>query len=154
MKKTKVGFANADAMVYNNGYFMLPTGGSTTPAPASKTEQPNWFQQMIPGLFAATTNTVFNRINSNNTGLAGDVRAVCGNKPLFNIGGKKDAYLQCAQNFEAAQIAAASAAAGNNQPVARQPMSTGAIVGIVGGSVLLVGGIVFAIVKLTGKATK
>lgn len=70
------------------------------------------------------------------------LKAVCGRKPLFNIGGKKDKYLACVDKyvFQQNQPATPAAAAG---------MSTGAKVGIVIGIVIVLGLITVMIIKMS-----
>lgn len=89
---------------------------------------------------------------ANKTGLQGDVKAACGNKPLTNIGGKLDAYKACSANYVQAQIqlraqenqlASAQLAAQNNKPA----YGTGAIIGISLGVLALTGTIVILILK-------
>jgi hypothetical protein len=59
-----------------------------------------------------------------------NVKAVCGRKPLTNIGGRKDKYLACAQNYMMPK---------QNLPLPEQGMSksTKIIIGVLAGLVLL-----------------
>lgn len=92
------------------GPFMTsaPSGGSgSTPGTPSTPSAPsggggtNW---LTPETVAAGTNLLggiigtVGQVRASNPDKA-RIKAVCGRKPLFNIGGKKDTYQQCVQNL-------------------------------------------------------
>ena len=74
--------------------------------------------------------------------IAGNVKAVCGRKPLFNIGGKKDRYFACAERVA------------NPQPVFREtppPTSNkGLIIGLIV-AVVLIGIIITVVLVMKNK---
>jgi hypothetical protein len=74
--------------------------------------------------------------------IAGNVKAVCGRKPLFNIGGKKDRYFACAERVA------------NPQPVFREtppPESNkGLIIGLIV-AVVLIGIIITVVLVMKNK---
>ncbi len=86
------------------------------------------------------------------TGMAGDVKAVCGNKPL-NLGplnkAKRDAYETCAQTYASNVLAAQTAAANAAAAAANAPkgLSTGAIIGIAGTMLFLTGVTIYLAVR-------
>jgi hypothetical protein len=96
---------------------------------------------------AAGTNllgSVFGMIGANKASkgpLAGNVKAVCGRKPLFNIKGKKDAYLACAEKVA------------NPQPVYTPPAESsnkGLIIGLII-AVVLIGIIITVVLVMKNK---
>ncbi len=116
----------------------------------------NNFVDVIAGAIQGVSNLGTAGINlANKQGLQGDVKAACGNKPIFNIGGKKDAYLKCAAQFTANQLntqrrlaaaesATAAAALAQQQ---RGGMSTGAVIGLIGGGTLVVGTLLYFLIR-------
>lgn len=75
-----------------------PAAGSTTPAPS--TSKVNVGEYITPGTIIAgagllsTVGTMFQKSPEQKT-----LKAICGRKPLLNIGGKKDRYLACVDNY-------------------------------------------------------
>ncbi len=112
---------------------------STTPKKEPKNME---FLQSLTNLFGG----VITNVTQKKTGLAADVKAVCGNRPLTNFGGKRDAYLACAQNFANQQAAIAGAAVGVTPP-AKSGLGTGAIIGLSVAGVAVLGTIIFLAVK-------
>jgi hypothetical protein len=72
---------------------------------------------------------------------ASRVKAVCGRKPLFNTGGKKDAYFACADRLMNPQ-----------QPIIPQKSNTGLIIGIVAAFIIMI--IILAVVVMKMKNKK
>lgn len=98
------------------------------------------------------TNNLGANLGTPKTGMAGDVKAVCGNKPI-NLGplnkGKRDAYETCAQSYASQVLAAQTAAANAATAAANAPkgLSTGAMVGIIGGGLLLTGAVIWLAIR-------
>ena len=151
------GFYNASGPVY--GPFLLgstpedrPTAGpvpSPTPTAASKTSGLGSF---FTDLAKTVSGGIINKITTPKTGTAADVAAVCGRRPLLNLGGKRDAYDACAQNLVNQQGAAAQAAAlAAAQASQKIGMSTGVIVAMSLGAAAVLTGIVIVAVKMSKK---
>ena len=85
----------------------IGSGGAPAPS-APKTGSGgggNWQQWLTPetiGAVAGTVGAVAGSINQNPDKQR--IKAACGRKPLFNTGGKKDAYNQCVQNLLAPPV--------------------------------------------------
>lgn len=81
---------------------LLTTGNTGTTNTGTTTGKVNW-QSLLdnaPQILAATgaiVGTVGAIKNQAGGGSQDSVKAVCGRKPLFNIGGKKDKYRACAE---------------------------------------------------------
>lgn len=79
-----------------------------------------------------------------------NIKLKCGRKPLFNIGGKKDAYFACVDDYFKMQQPQDSRASMYQQmppPPQKKGLSTGAVVGIVLGVVALGFGIYYVATK-------
>jgi hypothetical protein len=104
-------------------------------------------KDFLKDLLKTATTGIVSKITTVKTGTAADVLAVCGRRPLLNLGGKRDAYDQCAQSY----------ASSLTKPAASSQTSSGlsglAITGIVVGSLAFIGGII-AIIKFSGKTAK
>lgn len=115
----------------------LPGGGGSTPAATnaplpglggpgwnnntdnnqSSGGNKNWQQWVTPETIGATlqlAGSVTNMIAAGKTGDTAKIKAVCGQQPLLNIGGKKDTYRACAERVTNA---------GQQVPVYMPPMT-------------------------------
>jgi len=123
------------------GYTPPPPGGFGGGAGAGK-----FGQYFNADTLAAGTNLlggIFGAIGSakaNQSPLAGNVKAVCGRKPLFNVGGKKDRYFACAERVA------------NPQPVFAPPppSNKGLIIGLIV-AVVLIGIIITVVLVMKNK---
>ena len=102
----------------------------------------------VSKLGTAALNTI------NKTGLQGDVKAACGNKPLFP-GKNKDAYNTCAANYVQAQLKLQAQQIQNqaqldsfNAMLKSKSIGTGGIIAMVAGSLVLVGVLTYLIIKI------
>jgi|ERR1700741_3339520 len=125
---------------------------STSTAPESSTSDGGgggWQQWVNPQTIGASMQlfgSVANAVAAGKTADTAEIKAVCGRKPLLNIGGKKDKYFQCTQNLIASK----------QQPIympqAQTGMSTGTkvLIGVVIFVVLVA--IIIAIIMMAKKA--
>lgn len=110
------------------------------------------FGGIANGFFTNLSNNLGANLGAPKTGMAGDVKAVCGNKPL-NLGplnkGKREAYETCAQTYASNVLAAQTAAANAAAAAANAPkgLSTGAIIGIAGTMLVLTGVTIYLAVR-------
>ena len=144
-------FNNAEESNYPPGTYAGPGGppsGSNTSSGSSGNQSGSSStgggagQYINADTIAAGTNLlggIFGAIGASKAAkgpIAGNVKAVCGRKPLFNIGGKKDRYFACAERVA------------NPQPVFREtppPTSNkGLIIGLIVAVVLI--GIIITVV--------
>jgi len=151
MTRNNSGFYNSDAMygpfLPNDAPSSRPTESRTpTNAPSTSTPETNEWTSYLTNLGKTITSGFVTKITTPKTGDAADVKAICGRRPLLNLGGKKDAYDACAQNYVNSKNTVVQA------PAQATGLSGMAWAGIIGGSVLVVGGLIYAAIKLTGKA--
>lgn len=77
-------------------------GAGSTPKTGGGTNWQQWLNPETIGAVAGTVGAVAGAVNQNPEKQR--IKAACGRKPLFNIGGKKDAYNQCVQNLLAPPV--------------------------------------------------
>ena len=80
----------------------LPSGWSVTPKGATPTSGGKWQQYLNPetiGAAVGTIGAIAGAVGGMKNPDKQRIKAVCGRKPLFNTGGKKDRYNECVQNL-------------------------------------------------------
>ena len=140
-----------DAPVYGPpapyGPFLPSTTPKTTPPPVPSVQGSGGAGQYVhadtlaagAGLLAGIASMI-GASKASKSPDASRVKAVCGRKPLFNTGGKKDAYFACADRLM------------NPQPVVvPQKSNTGLIIGIV--AVFIIMTIILVVVMKNKKTT-
>lgn len=117
-------------------------------------QKPNWLGDFNIGDFIKqTVPNVLNNITQKKTGVAADVKAVCGKQPI-NLGPfnrkKQDEYKVCATNYAAQQAALAAETAKKETEKNNPKSNTGLIIGL-SLAALVIGGTIFAVVKHKNK---